>query len=43
MWCVQMVELTVTDGTNTVSTNCSFNVVDNTLPTLTCLNPDRSA
>ncbi|MEZ4954408.1 MAG: hypothetical protein R2825_12645 [Saprospiraceae bacterium] len=35
---VQMVELTVTDGTNTVGTNCSFNVVDNTLPTPTCLN-----
>jgi hypothetical protein len=34
-----MVELTVTDGTNTVSANCSFTVVDNTLPTPTCLNP----
>ena len=33
---IQMVTLTVTDGTNTVSKNCSFNVVDNSPPTAIC-------
>ncbi len=32
----QMVTLTVTDGTNTLTTNCAFNVVDNQAPVAHC-------